>query len=148
MERYVEALKDPKTGLSYPALVGMRKQSVQDAEIMFSIPLAEYMMEGGYVKEAEYIRVVNGWRRATDERGLSSLKRCELNYRFLSYILDDLMPWHRENYDFSTMEVNRYVSWYIYMHVLYRLATRCMRGPGSMSVRFCCLLNPLPHPFL
>ena len=126
----MEALKDPKTGLFYPALVGMRKQSVQDAERMFSIPLAQYMMEKGYVKEAEYIRVVNGWRRATDERGLSNLKRCELNYRFLNYILDDLMPWHRESYNFSTMEVTRYVV----MYVLFHLETKCMRLSGSIGV--------------
>lgn len=104
----MEALKEPKTGLTYPALVGMRKQSVQDAERMFSLPLCDFMTERGYIKEAEYISAVNGWRRACDERGISSLKRCRLNYQLLNYILDELMPWHKENYDFSTMEVNRY----------------------------------------
>ncbi len=107
LERFVEALRDAKTGLTYPALVGMRKQSVQDAERMFSLPLADFMDGKGYTREAEYICVVNGWRRASDERGLSSLERCRLNYKLLNYILDDLMPWHHVNYDFSTMEVNR-----------------------------------------
>lgn len=74
---------------------------------MFSLPLAEFMQRKGYTKEAEYIQVVNGWRRALDERGLSGLERCRLNYKFFNYILDELMPWHSDNYDFSTLEVNR-----------------------------------------
>ena len=28
LERFVEALEEPKTGLTYPALTGVRKQSV------------------------------------------------------------------------------------------------------------------------
>ena len=44
-----------------------------------------------------------------DERGLSELTRCQLNYDFLNYILDDLMPWHRSIYDLSPLEVNRYI---------------------------------------
>lgn len=45
-EKYVEALK-----LASPtALVGMRKQSVQDAERMFSLPLADFMDEKGYTE--------------------------------------------------------------------------------------------------
>ena len=85
----------------------MRKQSVQDAERMFAQPLAEFMERKGYREEANYIRAVNGWRRAVDERGLSNLERCRLDYTFLNYILDDLMPWHSVKYDFSTLEVNK-----------------------------------------
>ena len=80
---------------------------MQDAERMFSLPLADFMERKGYTEEAKYIRVVNGWRRAVDERGLSNLERCHLNYQFFNYILDDLMPWHHSNYDFSTLEVNK-----------------------------------------
>ena len=61
---------------------------------MFSIPLAEYMMEKGFVKEARYIRVVNGWRRTTDERGLSSLKRCELK-PLTGMVAEICHPWVR-----------------------------------------------------
>ncbi len=107
LERYVEAIKDSTTGLTYPALIGLRKQSVQDAERMFSLPLAEFMDRKGYTEEAKYIYAVNGWRRAADERGLSSLQRCRLNYKLLNYILDELMPWYSSSYDFSTLEVNK-----------------------------------------
>ena len=31
LEKFVEALQDPSTGLTYPALIGVRKQSVQYA---------------------------------------------------------------------------------------------------------------------
>ena len=32
LERFAQALEDPDSGLTYPALTGQRKQSVQDAE--------------------------------------------------------------------------------------------------------------------
>ena len=82
----------------YPALLGVRKQLVQDAERMFSTTLTDFMDYNGYQEEVAYIRAVNG----------SSLERCRLNYRFLEYILDDWMPWHT-NADYSTLEVNRLV---------------------------------------
>ena len=63
----------------------------------------------GYKAEAKYIRVVNGWRRACDQRGLSEHERPKLNNNFLDYILDNLMPWHKEKRDFSLLEVNRWV---------------------------------------
>ena len=50
------------------------------------------------------------WRRACDERGLSPLKRSQFNYELLNFILDDLMPWHTKVYDFSLLEVNRFVN--------------------------------------
>ena len=69
----------------------------------------KFMERKGYKAEARYIKVVNGWRQSCDERGLSELTRCQLNYDFLNYILDDLMPWHCNTYDLSLLEVNRYI---------------------------------------
>ena len=108
LKYYVEALDDPGSGLSYPSLTGQRKQSVSDVERLFSIKLMKFMERKGYKAEAKYIKVVNGWRQSCDERGLSELTRCRFNYEFLNYILDDLMPWHCNTYDFSLLEVNRY----------------------------------------
>lgn len=67
------------------------------------------MERKGYEYEASYIRAVSGWRRACDERGLTELQRSHCNYGMLNFILDELMPWHKEFYDFSLLEVNRYV---------------------------------------
>ena len=106
MERYSEALSDPSSGLTHTALVGLRKQSVQDAERMFSQQLADFMKRKKYDFEEKYTRVVCNWRRANDERGLSNLQRSHFNYDFLNFILDELMPWHTTTYDFSTLEVN------------------------------------------
>ena len=78
-----------------------------DVERLFGSQLLTFMKEKQYVVEAEYIEAVLDWRRACDERGLSELQRCRYNYKFLNYILDELMPWHRVNYDFSLLEVNR-----------------------------------------
>lgn len=80
---------------------------MRDAEIMFSSAMASFMKKKGYSFEEKYITTVHNWRRASDERGLSQLQRSCYNYEMLNYLLDELMPWHRHNYDFSTMEVNR-----------------------------------------
>ena len=109
LERFVEALSDPSSDLTYPALIGSRKQSVVDAERLFNQNLAKFMLSKGYKYEAEYIQTIWNWRRSCDERGLSEIKRSKFNYQFLNYILDELMPWHKDSYDFSLLEVNRYV---------------------------------------
>jgi len=73
---------------------------------LFSSDLAEFMSSKGYHFEVKYIL---NWRRASDERGLSERERSKLNYGLLNMILDDLMPWHSQKYDFSLLEVNRYM---------------------------------------
>ena len=86
---------------------------------MFSPSLLAFMEKKGYVCEADYIRAVLGWRQACDERGLSELKRCSLNYKMLNYILEELMPWYDQTYDFSLLEVNRYVyTYYIHVYII------------------------------
>ena len=105
LEHFTEALSDPTSGLTYPAFVGSRKQSVIDAERLFGPKLAAFMERNGYSFEAHYIKTVWNWRRASDERGLCSLERCRFNYQFLNMILEDLMPWYKESYDFSLLEV-------------------------------------------
>ena len=48
-------------------------------------------------------------RKASDSRGLSDEVRQEYNNDLVEYILDELMPWHKEQEtrDFSAMEVNQ-----------------------------------------
>ncbi len=69
--------------------------------------MAEFMERKGYTFETDYISVILSWRRASDERGLTELQRSSYNYQMLNFLLDDLMPWHRQDYDFSLLEVNR-----------------------------------------
>jgi hypothetical protein len=107
LERFVEALSEPSSGLTYPALTGSRKQSVIDAERFFGPNLAAFMHGKGYKNEANFIQTIWNWREACDKRGLSEIQRSKFNYNFLNMILDDLMPWHKEFYDFSLLEVNR-----------------------------------------
>ena len=107
LERYVEALQDPASSLTLPVLTGTRKQSVIDAERLFSPDLAQFMKSKGYEFEARYIETIWNWRRSCDERGLSELERSRFNYNFLNLVLDELMPWHRDLYDFLYLEVNR-----------------------------------------
>lgn len=104
LEYYVEALSDISTGLTYPAFTGARKQSVPDAQRMFTTDLADFMKAKGHEYEATYIQTMY---RACDERGLSELTRSKYNYQFLNLMLDELMPWHKKYYDFGFLEVNK-----------------------------------------
>ena len=107
LECYVEALSNPDSNLTYPALTGVRSQSVVDAERMFSPELVAFMRRKGYDYEANFIETVCNWRRSCDERGLSELQRCRCNYEMLNLILFELMRWYTSVYDFSFLEVNR-----------------------------------------
>ena len=96
LDRFTEALYDETSGLTFPALTGQRKQSVRDAEILFSEGVEKFMMSKGYTYEERFVCCIRNWRRACDERGLSSLQRCKFNYEMLELILDALMPWHHQ----------------------------------------------------
>ena len=101
------ALQGSKSGLTHAALVGLRKQSVQDVERLLSVHVVKSLRDQGYHTEAKYVEVISNWHESSDGRGLSQLQRCRYNYHMLNYILDELMPWHRENYDFCMIDVNR-----------------------------------------
>ena len=112
LEKFNEAAHEESSGLTHTALSGERKQSVEDVERLFSQEMVEWMQKKGYTAEAAYLQSVRGWRRAIDERGLSSQQRSDLSRNFLDFILDDLMPWHQDEdmRDFSLLEVNRYIN--------------------------------------
>ncbi len=95
------------SGLPYAAHTGQRKQSVRDAERLFSYSMKEYMKKNKYDFEEKYVTVILNWRRASDERGLSESERSMYNLEKLEFIKDDLIPWHRQC-DLSFLEVNRY----------------------------------------
>ena len=78
----------------------MHKQSVQDVERLFSDSLMKWMEDKGYLKETKYIHIICNWRRASDDQ------RCQFNDDLLCYILDDLMPWHKDEglWDYSLLE--------------------------------------------
>ena len=87
--------------------MGSRKQSVPDAERVPSFHMTRFMTRQGYVTEAEYLQHIAEWHEASDGRGITQLARCWANHKILNYILDDWMPWHKESYDFSLMDINR-----------------------------------------
>lgn len=107
LQRFRDAAYDPTTNLTYSAFTGLRKQSVGDVERLFHPKVAEFMEKKGYTYEARYVRTTHNWRRATDERGLTPHQRTNFSKEFLGLILDELMPWHKDNLDYSTLEVNR-----------------------------------------
>ena len=109
LQRFMEAVYDKDVQLSYNALIGSRKQSVSDVEQIFSSRVLKFMEDKGYKVETEYVKVIRNWRRASDERGLDDAERSTFNNDMLSYMLDELMPWHVEPQlrDFSLLEVNQ-----------------------------------------
>ena len=109
LETFVEALQNPSTGLTYPALTGVRKQSVLDVERLFGQGVIDFMDAKQYQQEARFLRVVRNWRRAIDERGLMESSRQKFLHEFKDYICEDLMPWYSTSADFSLLEVNRYL---------------------------------------
>jgi len=58
LKRFMEAVHDPSAGLTYIALSGVRKQSVEDVERLFGKPLIKWMEKKGYDTEARYLEVV------------------------------------------------------------------------------------------
>ena len=83
---------------------------MEDVDRLFSCSLIAWMEKKSYTPEAEYLRIVHNWRRACDERGVTNDERSKFNKEFLIYLLDDLMPYHRDEglNDLSLLEVNRY----------------------------------------
>ena len=105
----MEAVYNQDAQLSYHALVGTRKQSVSDVSQIFSSTVLDFFQSQGYTVEAEYVQNILNWRRACDERGLSDAQRSQYNNDFFNYVLDELMPWHKQpqHRDFSLLEVNQ-----------------------------------------
>ena len=66
--------------------------------------------EKSHTPEAECLHIVHNWRRACDERGIANDEHCKFNKELQIYLLDDLMPHHRDESlnDLSLLEVNRY----------------------------------------
>ena len=61
MERFMEALGDPESGLTHLALIGARKQCTDDVKKLFSTEMVAFMERNGYTAKADYIRVVCTW---------------------------------------------------------------------------------------
>ena len=51
LERFVVALHDPATGLTYPALTYVRKRSVEDVERLFGKGVIKFMEDHEYESE-------------------------------------------------------------------------------------------------
>lgn len=106
-EAFDEVLLDSGSGLTHAALVGLRKQSLVDAERLVSRFVVRSLRNKGYEREAKHVELLVNWHEASDGRGLTQIQRCQFNYEMLNYILDDWMPWHTNCYDFSTIDINR-----------------------------------------
>lgn len=108
-EAFDDVLRDSLSGLTHAALIGKRKQSLVDAERLISSHVVSSLRRSEHHQEARHIELLTQWHEATDGRGLTQLQCCKFNYQMLNYILDEWMPWHVDNYDFRTIDINRLV---------------------------------------
>jgi hypothetical protein len=106
-EAFDDVLLDQNSGLTHAALIGIRKQSLVDAERLLSYHVVESLRKNGHQREAKHVEIIANWHEASDGRGLKQLTRCKYNYQMLEYILDEWMPWHQTCYDFTTIDINR-----------------------------------------
>jgi hypothetical protein len=109
LQAFVKAMNNAETGLTYTALTGKRKQSVGDAEKLLSPAVAKRLKANGFLNEGRFVEIVSNWHKASDGRGLTEADREKYNLAMLDYILEDWMPWYKEERDYSTLDVNRYM---------------------------------------
>lgn len=107
LQYFRDALHDAISGLTKTALTGINKQSVPDCERIFSAPMVDYMRRHGHQREMSFIRTIHNWHKASDGRGLSDNQRNTYNINMLDWLLEDWMPWYRNNRDYSTLDINR-----------------------------------------
>ena len=107
-EAFDDVLLDQNSGLTHAALIGIRKQSLIDAERLLSYHVVESLRKNGHQREAKHVEIIANWHEASDDgRRLKQLARCKYNYQMLEYILDEWMSWHQTCYDFTTIDINR-----------------------------------------
>ncbi|XP_035694410.1 uncharacterized protein LOC118428452 [Branchiostoma floridae] len=108
--RWIEAMQNPNTGLTYTALTGKRKQSVVDCERMFSAGVVSFFKDKGYTTEARFAETVLNWHKATDGRGIDQETRKQYNRAMLSFLLEDWMPYDcffKGEINYAMLDVNR-----------------------------------------
>ncbi|CAB4001791.1 Hypothetical predicted protein [Paramuricea clavata] len=88
-----EAMNNAETGLTYTPLTGKRKQSVGDAEKLWSPEVAKWLKVNGFLNEGSFVEMVSNWYKTSDGRGLTEA--------------DHWMPWYKEERDYSTLDGNR-----------------------------------------
>lgn len=97
----MEALRSPNTGPTYTQPLQGKGSNLRLIEKDSSYYLGYFFRGKGYENEYQYVNVIAQWHESSDGRGISQLKRSQDNYEMLNYILDEWMPWHKDDCDFS-----------------------------------------------
>ena len=87
-------------------LVGTRKQSVKDAEVLLSYAMASWFDTKKYKAEADFVKMVANWPAASNGRGMTQDQRAAANKVMLSWILDKWVPWRQQDPDLSMIDIN------------------------------------------
>ena len=68
---------------------------------------------------AEVIKRLHNWHKAVDGRGLSENARSAYCEAMKFWLLDEWIPWHRQNPDYSLLDVNRQVFFFLLKVFMY-----------------------------
>lgn len=106
-KRFDEAMRSPVTGLTHVALVGTRKQYVPDAEKLLSFHVAKFFKDNNYLyqKLSMLRQLLSGISKHLMD--VVSINSRDTGLSNANCILDELRPWHQDNYDLSTLDINR-----------------------------------------
>lgn len=90
------------------ALVGLQKQSVEDAERLVSPQVAQFMEVHADDITATHFQMLSDLHEANDSRGKSEEWRRFANQSVLKYIVEDYMPWPCDGgiCDVSLIDIN------------------------------------------
>ena len=62
--------------------------------------------------------MIASWHKARDGRGLNEETRKKHNIAMLEFIVEDKIPWYKENRDYSTLDPNTLVSLLLFLEII------------------------------
>ena len=102
-----DALHDPSTVLTYEALTGKNKQSVQDCEWLINPGVISFLERKCHKSGARVIKRIYIWHKAVDARGHPEGQRSPYCREMKEWLLMDWMPWFKFQPDYISINVNR-----------------------------------------
>ncbi|CAH1798622.1 unnamed protein product [Owenia fusiformis] len=85
---WIEASRSKATKLNRATVEDcFEKQDVGFAKSMFETDVEDFLLERGFIAEAEFCNIVRGWYHAEDEPGIPAIKRVESRLKLRNWLL-------------------------------------------------------------
>jgi len=90
-DAWISAAKDGNTKLNIAIVVEcIDKQSVAFAKRVFAEDVEQFMRNSGFIKEAEFVKLIRRWFEAEDDPGINAKDRCCRRLELKYYLLKDV----------------------------------------------------------